>query len=577
MRYFIVLVLTLLAVNANAAILVFSPNGTYTTKPDLATAATSADAVGKTIVVTSALSAVQSNISSATLHRWPSDRALEVRKGGSINPTTLFKFSDGAIKEVTPEMFGANGISDDIAINKAFAALPDSGGTVRLLPKTYTITASINPRTGSQLIGEFGEPLIPSQTTTGTGTRILWNGGTIGNIINVNSVRLFRMSGIQLDGNNQPNVTGILLTTTNNTPSGSQCSFEFITIQNCLVGVQWGTLGLSTPNDQNDGIIFRQGTITSTVPNSIGFILNSGNAAQYSSIENFGINVDSVGIDIVVANQLQIRKVVTGGKVALAAFRLSTAINVLIEGCESENQADLYGGSGKISFNSKFIWVVAPQNGYPVDNTTIVLTQNTINNPIQIDYPVKIVSTGDAWAATCYSGVSLVPVTGTFTNGTSSLLALNNGYGGTESGWIAGQYVQMQDFQPKYGEGIRIKHSSPAGYAQILEPTTASASNDFTTAIDSRAFTGKLWEFITAGVSSTSGANGDYIFKRDGTTNILKLSTTAVTIGNPSTAVPLILLNSTSTSYADNAAAVAAGLTNGTVYRNGDLLQIVHP
>ena len=65
------------------AILVFSPNGTYVTKPTLEAARTSADCAGKTVVVTTALTAAQSAITAA----WPADRALRVEKGGSIPQT----------------------------------------------------------------------------------------------------------------------------------------------------------------------------------------------------------------------------------------------------------------------------------------------------------------------------------------------------------------------------------------------------------------------------------------------------------------------------------------------------------
>ena len=68
------------------AILVFSPNGTYVTKPTLEAARTSADCAGKTVVVTTALTAAQSDITAA----WPADRALEVKKGGSIANTAAF-------------------------------------------------------------------------------------------------------------------------------------------------------------------------------------------------------------------------------------------------------------------------------------------------------------------------------------------------------------------------------------------------------------------------------------------------------------------------------------------------------
>lgn len=62
------------------AILVMSTNGTYTTKTTLEVARTALDVVGKTVVVTTALTEAQSNILAA----WPADRALKVEKGGSI-------------------------------------------------------------------------------------------------------------------------------------------------------------------------------------------------------------------------------------------------------------------------------------------------------------------------------------------------------------------------------------------------------------------------------------------------------------------------------------------------------------
>jgi hypothetical protein len=101
-----------------------SANGTFTEKPTLATAATSYDCAGKTIIVTSALTAVQSNISSASVNSWPTDRTLEVKPGGSIHPTTKFI----GLNNVTPEMFGAvadaktdgTGTDSTVALQAAF-------------------------------------------------------------------------------------------------------------------------------------------------------------------------------------------------------------------------------------------------------------------------------------------------------------------------------------------------------------------------------------------------------------------------------------------------------------------------
>jgi hypothetical protein len=74
----------------------------------LSAAATDADTAGKTIVVTSALNAAMSNISSATVHKWPADRALRIDKGGSIGNTTKFKI-DGNFKAGLYTVFTGSG------------------------------------------------------------------------------------------------------------------------------------------------------------------------------------------------------------------------------------------------------------------------------------------------------------------------------------------------------------------------------------------------------------------------------------------------------------------------------------
>lgn len=162
MKYFITLVFTLVTINANAAILVFSPNGSYTTKTTLYQAATAADAAGKTIVVTSALSAVQSNISSATIHSWPTDRTLRVEKGGSINPTTAFT----GLPYAEPEWFGANttpGTTDmSAAINKALAAAPvvDCKGILSKIDTSITVPAGKQLKNVNFVAGTAGMDMV---------------------------------------------------------------------------------------------------------------------------------------------------------------------------------------------------------------------------------------------------------------------------------------------------------------------------------------------------------------------------------------------------------------------------------
>lgn len=415
------------------------------------------------------------------------------------------------------------------------------GGVVWFPSGVYLITDTIDAKTGVKLQGVYGERQIPSQTVE-TGTKLKWGGSTNSTILSVFDVRHFTLNGMTLDANGISGMTGILLSTASvNQIAASGNTFEFFNIDFCAVAVQWGTLGLATPNNQTDGEIFRQFTIwAKDVVGSVGFVLNSGNAAQYSVIENGGIVVDEIAIDIVVANQLQVRRVTSGYKTATAFCRVSTGINILIEGCESENQADLYGGSNKISYNSKFLLVVAPQNSYPVYDTTIVLNQNTINNPIEVQYPVRIVSTGDAWGY-CYQGATIVPSDGTFTSGVSSCLALNNGTPTTLHGWQASEFSNVNNIQPEYATFQHDKLTQPNQYAHLITPVTAQAGVNVTTGVDSRGYGGNLWERICCGTSSAIGAVGDLIYRIGGASpkKILTLRSSEVVIGEPSTSTRL--------------------------------------
>ena len=159
------------------AILVFSPNGTYVTKPTLEATRTSADCAGKTVVVTSALTAAQSNITAA----WPADRALEVKMGGSIGNTVAFTingsfsaalskvfsgtglvtFGAVTIKEVYPQWWGAkgDGVADDtVAIRSLLSSLNGSTSLINLqvhfTSGTYKISSTVDIPFGTKIYGD---------------------------------------------------------------------------------------------------------------------------------------------------------------------------------------------------------------------------------------------------------------------------------------------------------------------------------------------------------------------------------------------------------------------------------------
>lgn len=120
--------------SADGAVLVTSPSGNYTPTTTLAAAAIDPNAAGKTVVVTSVLSAVQSNISSATLHAWPSDRVLKIEKGGSIANTTLFRNNGNVI--ISGGTLAGSGRfinnTGSVTVNGSYQAFTGTGGVTGL-------------------------------------------------------------------------------------------------------------------------------------------------------------------------------------------------------------------------------------------------------------------------------------------------------------------------------------------------------------------------------------------------------------------------------------------------------------
>lgn len=153
--YIVFSVLFILCGSTNASILIMSQDGKYKHLSSLADAATSPYVAGKTVIVTSALSPIMSNISSASIHSWPTDRKLEIKSGGSISNTTKFNiqgkfesglhqvfkgsgiisFGTGSVIEVYPEWWGAKGDSktnDWQALQQSHDAIAVHGGILKL-------------------------------------------------------------------------------------------------------------------------------------------------------------------------------------------------------------------------------------------------------------------------------------------------------------------------------------------------------------------------------------------------------------------------------------------------------------
>lgn len=351
--------LLLAGCGSSGEIRVVSANGEYVTTSSLATAAVSADAAGKTVVVTSPLSAVQSNISSATLHAWPSDRLLKVEKSGSINPTTKFT----GLKSAEPEMFGAvgDGKTEETAkVQKAINAVVN--GNVNFAANKTYIVANLQMKSGVNLIGQPGSTLkLPdnAHTQSYNGSVADSKGNYAGNVIGTtldhsggawydggarakdpaNSTYIVSdiiISGLTIDGNKANNRLGDV--GENGSAMGSGISINQaarVTVQNCrlinarLEGI---FIGYSLHGGSDDCVI-KDNTFIDNGRNGIAQITGKRNKFIGNTVQgNSGaMDVESNLVDEI-NNQHIIQGNYFGGSIGFAAAAEGNLHDTLFDG-----------------------------------------------------------------------------------------------------------------------------------------------------------------------------------------------------------------------------------------------------
>ena len=252
---FIVVALALLAVNAQAAILIESPNGSLV--GGLTTLAT-ACAQSYPVHITSALSAVQSNISTATVHGCSAPVVFHT--GGSINPTTTFRLLNPNQTVVMPENFGANttpGVTDmTAAFNLALIA--SNGNVITPANSKYLISGPIKlPQVNRGKLIAGANTTITTTATSGdmiqTPSGTNWDGWVI--------------EGLYLNGNNSQ-VNGIYIEDWKRTTIRN-CYFYY-----CNKGVSLYNSAYYTELQNNKyrncavGVYIDAGNTSGTYPNS---------------------------------------------------------------------------------------------------------------------------------------------------------------------------------------------------------------------------------------------------------------------------------------------------------------------
>lgn len=405
------------------------------------------------------------------------------------------------------------------------------GATVIMPSGLFNVSDSIDIKSYVNIQGEYGEDDTFGVQDYKKGTQIKWIGANVAQpVIQAFDARLFQISGFNVDGDNK-NVTGFLLDS-NNAPSGSQNEIHRFSIRKCLIGVEWGTGGLATPY-ANDGTRFSTFTIWSQMTNSVGFRINSGNAGQMSTIESGGIQVDSIGIDLICANLLQIRRVFCGGQVRTCFIRAQLPIDVMVEGSSSEcwgNRVD-----GKISSTAQFLLVIpsVEQPAFPLRDFTMTLMNNQCNNPIVVQSPIRIVDIGSNYGYCWTPGNVAIASTATVdAAGNGSIISVVNS--GTQtyaagfpypSGWQTNDYVRLTNLNPEStslfwavqasvfpakisgndrGIALDIRNAS-GGYAEYYTVNNVNVGGVICNATSSSFLTTNN-VFITSGAGTPEGA-----------------------------------------------------------------------
>ena len=375
----------------------------------------------------------------------------------------------------------------------------------------FNVANTINWNSYIDARGVYGEDNTFGVQDPLNGTWIKWTGAnTTSPIFRVFNTRMFRLDGFHLDGDNK-NVKGIQLDS-DNTPSGSQNEFHRFNIRRCLIGVEWGTSGLNTAY-ANDGTRFSTFTIWSQMSGSIGYRINSGNAGQMSTIESGGIQVGGICIDLICANLLQIRRVFGGGQVTSSFIRAQLPIDVLVEGCSSENWGNRT--DGKISSTAQFLLVIPSTEApiFPLRDFTMTLMNNQCNNPIVVQAPIRIVDLGSNFGYCWTPGnVQIASTAVVESGGNGSFVSVINS--GTQtyavgfpypSGWQPSQYVNLTNLKPEntslfYGNESTVYPTKINGNNRGLDVALTNASGGV--AINFTDSTGQSGQ-ITAGGGGT--------------------------------------------------------------------------
>lgn len=391
-------------------ILVFSPNGIYTTKTTLSAANTASDAAGKRVKPTGSIT-MTSNITLATDRQWDFTDVVITTTGYTLTCTGAdIKFPDNkqvfagsgtiaGLKEPNVACFGADGVynngDDSAAFLAAINALPASGGIVKIPSGDYNI--SISPTKCNVILqgGGVKTTRIFNNTSTPEEYAINW-------ILGAQATDKLPMSvsirDLTVVGDRANNYHGIRLS---DLKTGGLSNVEFI-------GLGHGLYLNNCFATKHEQLFFRD--------YGIGILGNASTVSNdnaFDTIQFFGGNTDNnaVPINDTGINQSVFNNVVFEGSGQMGSTDLThgnnnTFINPRWESCTPDGTGDPYvklGGVGNKLINplvtllevekltTNYLVEVSGSQceidglGFSVPDKTIKLTSAADNCKIRLD------------------------------------------------------------------------------------------------------------------------------------------------------------------------------------------------
>lgn len=293
------------------------------------------------------------------------------------------------VSSVNIQDFGAipdDRTDDTAAIQKAIDSLKH-GGDVVLPAGRYLISATLKVPSATVLHGQGRPSQTAAKRADWPGTWLETLPGFDGPLVLLDSVKDVTIERVGFDGGDRgPTSKSVGLSIQSNSTKDPALATANIDVSSCTfscigTGIVWGR---GNWEEQSDHVRIEHCAFEVA---GVGISINSGNAADYSCVNNCRFNVYGTAFDLKVCGFLAIRDC-AGGGVGATFIHRDAGENLLIENSQCEGMKAFLIVDGANDSNA--VNLVSNQIDCPVVLNTIcrvVATGNSYNAKVEINHP----------------------------------------------------------------------------------------------------------------------------------------------------------------------------------------------